>query len=485
MIYRESSDDRQADITELMVLREETRDQKVRNTIDTHLKRIRAGLAGERNVAYFLQMAYGQDPDIFVLHNLRFETPRGVVQLDHVVITKKRQLYLLETKSMRTGIVRDKDGRWYQQYGPEGQYRKPMSDPIEQGMRHVDLVCEMLDEIESNIEEVIAVMIVMPDAKVEVERQQHEDFHIVASDRFKTWLDERPTIRSATTAVRRRRKGLMDDDQIFGVAARLDRAHCPIAYDWRGMVGMREPEAAAATTSKVVRISDHPQHRDRRADAAPKQDEPVSDGLAIYVDQYVGRQTLPIPGGAITIFKHSDGMRSLRAEGPNDVRRNVSLMCRDKGRWIDETKSWLMTFSKCKEVVDELREEDAIEAANDDAATRPAIDIPEGPQLPPATGDSVMTKVNGRSDLMQIITDDGLVRIIKLKKDNYVLRTDANEMNDVRIASVCEHYRVGTYYEQRNNWLIPHNPPQLIERVVRAILAFKHDRVEDRSRRHG
>lgn len=473
MIYKEADDQRQGDLAILQSLREETSDQRVRNNIDTHLRNIRAGLAGEREVAYFLNIAYSHGCDVMVLHDLRFETSDGVAQIDHAVLNRRRELYILETKSMRSGMVRDReDGRWYRTYGAGGMYREPMPDPIEQGRRHGKLVGTMLRTMRSSIQHVIPVMVVMPDAKVTAERQPHEDFSIVATDQFASWMENRPTIRAAATAVHQSDElPPLTDDEMYGVASRLERSHTPLVYNWRGMVGMGE--AAPLPTANVVSIEDHRRDRhdgDGRVFHAGENNR--ADPYERYVDQYVRRRTMPIAGGTITIHQHEDDMRTLRTEGPAEVRRSVSQMCKaNGGLWIEAARTWLMTYESCKVVVDNL--------VGAPAPSTPSSEkVANVTTLPAADGPSIMRRVNGKRDLHEFHTDDGLVRVLKLSKDNYVLRTDANELNDVRIASVCRDAGVGSYYEQRNNWLIPHDPPEFIERVARAVVAFRHTRVD-------
>lgn len=163
--------------------------------------------------------------------------------------------------------------------------------------------------------------------------------------------------------------------------------------------------------------------------------------------------TLPTPYGDITIVTHEDGMHTLRAEStsPRD-RHRVSVACHtacgnDPGRWIPGQRAWLLDRAQARMVIRDLR------------------------RLPAAGKPSIMNNLKKDGSLQQLATKDGPVNVIRLEKSNYALRPKGGDAVAERIHATCRAYAVGSYYLSRvgGNWLIPQQPPELIERVARAI----------------
>ena len=475
MILKTLDDRVSNDLTVLASLLEETTDRALQDKINLEMKKIRAGLRGERDVAHFLDHAYRNDDDIIVLHDIRLELDDGkspnplVAQIDHVVITRYRTIYLLETKAMLGNIERDENGDWYQYYGG-GRNKKKLPCPIAQGDRHCRIVSQVMAG--SQAKEVRPVMIVMNTTEVNAPKGQNEDFHIVAAEKFPEWLKLRPLVMPSSYSIEDSNKsGPLNDDEMRGLAFRFIQAHTPKAFDWRGRFGMRQ--ASIPETKK-------PQGKGRteKKPAAPTRQEIIHDR---YAGKNFGQQRLDLPGGAVFITRQEDDMRTVTAEGPDELRRHVSRMCLEivpEDNWNPIGRFWLMNFDQAK------RLQRAIE-------NRPKVDTeardPVPDTLPPAGGASILREVKSRLPypLFEFNTADGLVRVIKLPEDNYAIRTDFVEMVDERVEAVCTEHNAGWYNDERGNWMIPHNPPELIERVCRAIKAFQHPLAEPARGRAG
>jgi hypothetical protein len=135
--------------------------------------------------------------------------------------------------------------------------------------------------------------------------------------------------------------------------------------------------------------------------------------------------------------------------------------------WNPIGRFWLMNFDEAKRLQRAIENRPEVKAQGNSH-------VPD--TLPSASGKSILREVKSRYQypLFEFNTEDGLVRVIKLPKDYYTIRTDYKEMVDERVEAVCIEHGIGWYNEERGNWMIPHNPPELIERVCRAIKAFQH-----------
>lgn len=114
---------------------------------ETELRIRRAGLRGERDAAYLIDFDYAASPNWAVIHDLRIEHGGRVAQIDHLLINRWMDFYVLETKSFQSGVKITEDGeflRW-------NDYRKTyeaMASPIEQNERHIQVLRDVVSGIE-------------------------------------------------------------------------------------------------------------------------------------------------------------------------------------------------------------------------------------------------------------------------------------------------------------------------------------------------
>src|SRR5699024_2639162 len=79
------------------------------------LRRRKAGVKGERESAYLIGFEYEHSPNWAVIHDLRLEHDGRVAQIDHVLINRWMDVYVLETKHVHAGIKITEEGeflRW-------------------------------------------------------------------------------------------------------------------------------------------------------------------------------------------------------------------------------------------------------------------------------------------------------------------------------------------------------------------------------------
>src|SRR3546814_4965533 len=79
------------------------------------LRNRRAGLKGERDSAYLIDFDYASSPNWAVIHDLRLEHGGRTAQIDHLLINRWMDVYVLETRHFHAGIKITEDGeflRW-------------------------------------------------------------------------------------------------------------------------------------------------------------------------------------------------------------------------------------------------------------------------------------------------------------------------------------------------------------------------------------
>ncbi|MGQ4660965.1 NERD domain-containing protein [Lysobacter sp. F6437] len=111
------------------------------------LRNRRAGVRGEQQAAYLIDFDYAASPNWAVIHDLRLEHGGRVAQIDHLLINRWMDVYVLETKSFHAGVKITEEGeflRW-------NNYRKTyegMASPIEQNERHVQVLRASMKSIQ-------------------------------------------------------------------------------------------------------------------------------------------------------------------------------------------------------------------------------------------------------------------------------------------------------------------------------------------------
>ncbi|MCY2930972.1 MAG: NERD domain-containing protein [Planctomycetota bacterium] len=99
-----------------------------------------AGLKAEKNMAYYLDASFGQDPDLMVFNNLQFAHGGQTAQIDHLVLSRW-SAYFIETKSAAHKININPHGEWARVYGR--RYIN-FESPVEQSKRHEELLFSLL-----------------------------------------------------------------------------------------------------------------------------------------------------------------------------------------------------------------------------------------------------------------------------------------------------------------------------------------------------
>ena len=104
-------------------------------SIEAEIRKVRAGLKGEREAAHYIDATLAGSENWAVIHGLRLETPYGVTQLDHVILGRTMMAFVLETKHFRDGLKITEEGEFLRWSNYERRYQA-MASPLMQCDRH-------------------------------------------------------------------------------------------------------------------------------------------------------------------------------------------------------------------------------------------------------------------------------------------------------------------------------------------------------------
>lgn len=136
-------DSKDQDIAELQALLDENITSTQRFLIERELKSIKAGAHGEDDAAYFIDFYYSHSKNWAVIHDLRIEHNGQVAQIDHLLINRMFEFFVLESKSYAYGVRITEVGEFEALY--QNKYFG-MPSPVEQNKRHITVLEKLIKD---------------------------------------------------------------------------------------------------------------------------------------------------------------------------------------------------------------------------------------------------------------------------------------------------------------------------------------------------
>jgi hypothetical protein len=243
---------READVAELRRLAGMPHiDDRTRAAIEREIRAILAGDAAEAEAAYEIDFHFGGQSkgNHVVLHGLRLDVNGRVAQIDHMLINRFLDCYVIESKSFSGGIAINEHGEFTTFFN-----NKPVAvpSPVTQNDRHIAVLKEAEKlglfanprrlgvVLPMTLKPVIAVgsrsRISRPTKAIRgIER-------LIKTDQFKEMYD-RDTDRASPLEMVK----LISADSLAELGRSIARRHQPIVFDWAGKFGVAaEPEALVA-----------------------------------------------------------------------------------------------------------------------------------------------------------------------------------------------------------------------------------------------
>lgn len=237
-----SADDQSAVIKELEQLATGTGTDAKRAAED--LRKRKAGLRGEAESAYLIDFEFGPARNWAVTHDLRVEHEGRVAQIDHLLINRWMEVYVLETKHFHAGVKITEDGeflRW-------NQYKRTfegMPSPLMQNERHIAVLRDVLSTIDLPVRLGLRIVpsfqtfiLVAPSARID--RPKHFDSsRVIKADQLKerVWkdIDDANVFQVAKSVAK-----IVSRETMQLLAEQLARQHRPL----------RQPSASPAPPSE-------------------------------------------------------------------------------------------------------------------------------------------------------------------------------------------------------------------------------------------
>jgi hypothetical protein len=248
-----AADDKQPQIDELNALAARPDvDAATRRQIETEIRTIRAGAAGERDAAYEIEFHFGAEPNRMTIHDLRLEVDGRVAQIDHLIIDRVLTIWVCESKHFSEGVAVDDLGEWT---GFSGRRPYGTGSPIEQNRKHIAVLSDVFGKrlvepvkrlgftIHPELRSLILVSkdarITRPKTKAGRARVEGLDM-VIKVDQLMQVISAASEARGLKVAPR-----IVGTDTIERVARQLVALHRPLSVDWAARFGVGATPAAA------------------------------------------------------------------------------------------------------------------------------------------------------------------------------------------------------------------------------------------------
>ena len=111
--------------------------------VERELKCLYSGDKGEKTSAYYLNFEFKDAKNWALVHDLRIEHKGHVAQIDHLLIGRMMDIYVIESKNFTSGVAISDEGDFSYFYN-----NKPFSiaSPIAQNQRHIKLLDRFLTD---------------------------------------------------------------------------------------------------------------------------------------------------------------------------------------------------------------------------------------------------------------------------------------------------------------------------------------------------
>lgn len=229
-----------------------------RRQIEKELKCLHSGNKGEKTSAYYLDLYFKPSNNWALIHDLRLEHKGDVAQIDHLLIGRMLDIYVVESKNYQQGVVISDEGDFTCFYGRQPV---PVESPIAQNERHIAVLRRYLEDNELlpkrlgvTIKPVyINIVLMSPTARLTKPAQSVFDSSaVLKADRFMDRFEQDLKVESLGQVFSLAKA--ISSDSLQKLARRLAMSHKPIMPDYLGKFGLRglvdnKPESHAKATA--------------------------------------------------------------------------------------------------------------------------------------------------------------------------------------------------------------------------------------------
>jgi hypothetical protein len=285
-----SKDGRLEDIQELNRLLSLKITAKQRFSVERELKCLVSGERNEQNSAYYLDFSYKDSLNWALIHDLRIEHRGRVAQIDHLLINRFLDVYVLESKNYYYGIKITEEGEFLVL---DGKGYQAIESPFEQNQRHIQALQSSVEDrnlgpkrlgfaIPVNYRNIV---LVSPTSKVLKPNAATFDLSaVIKADAFVSVVDKVMEKKSIVEAPK-----IVGCDTLRDFSEKLARLHRPGSIDYAAKFGISNDNTSGV--AQVTTIVATPAAPTYSSDSSESADKPAckhckSQNLAVTYGKY-------------------------------------------------------------------------------------------------------------------------------------------------------------------------------------------------------
>ncbi len=247
-------DDAKPTITALELLLDlKTLSSKQREGVQDELSNVRAGILGGKEAAYHIDFKLKDAKNWVVMHDLRLEHNGRVAQIDHLLVGRFFDVFVIESKNLKTAVRVNKDDEFEvkTRWGWKG-----MASPVEQNKRHIQVLRELISD-----EKLMPTRLGMPirpkfhnwvlvAPECNLVRGEQKEVTILKMDMFDKGLEQFINHSPLSEALSLTK--LCSTDTIVEFGRKLASFHKPITFDYAAKFGVTtRPERVVKSASTI------------------------------------------------------------------------------------------------------------------------------------------------------------------------------------------------------------------------------------------
>lgn len=262
---------------------------------EKELKTFNAGNRGEADSAHFINFHYRNSQNWAIIHDLRIEYGGNVAQIDHLMINRLSEFYVLESKRYAYGLKIEDSGEFLYW---DGYRYHAMESPIEQNKRHVAVLGQLLKG-ENLLPKWLGMTqqatfkpYVLVSPKSRVMRPDHKVFNtdmVIKADELFKQIEANFDNRNLASAVVAGAK-MVSCETVENLARQLATYHKPAEIDYYARFGIR-PISQVQAPLKETEVKT--QQQESQASSSRyfcfKCGKPISQKVAMFCFQNKGR----------------------------------------------------------------------------------------------------------------------------------------------------------------------------------------------------
>jgi hypothetical protein len=218
--------------------------------IERELKLMRAGMKGESESAYDIDFYSGPHKNRIVIHDLRLEHKGRVAQIDHLILNRLLEVYVLETKHFTEGVSINEQGEFSMWFGgkPRG-----IPSPLEQNDRHIEVLKDVFKAIQMPTRmgfrlqpSFESLVLVSKNARIGRPKKFKTD-RVLKSDQLQKWIEK--NLESGSPLIIAK---IVSIETLTEIAQQLVALHKPLVPDYKAKFGITEEMLRPVAPPPVV-----------------------------------------------------------------------------------------------------------------------------------------------------------------------------------------------------------------------------------------